>query len=132
METKLKPMVDFILEIDWMTTPEFCKEYNIQEPYWNGNVESCANQFIKLDARKHKMFVEHAKLLNKDITKEILINCGFTPVDVRGGYPKYKNGKYEITNDQYGFWLEPYDAMDGCRVNKLNDLTSYGFTFNKK
>ena len=131
---KLIPMIQFILEIDWMTTVEFCDAYQIPHPFFTGDVKTSADQFISLDAIKHKMFVEHAKLLNKNITADILIkNLGFEAVDVSlGSNFKYKNGKYIITNDEFGFWLEPYDSVDGCRVHKLNDLSSYDLTYSDR
>lgn len=132
-QKKLIPMIQFILDIDWMGTKEFCDAYEIPHPFFTGDVKTSADLFLQVDAIKHKMFVEYAKLLNKAITSRILLeNLGFENMDVRGGYKKYKNGKYVITNDQYGFWLEPYDSVDGCRVHKLNDLISYDFTYNNK
>lgn len=128
METKkLVSMVDFILEIDWLTTKEFCDAYGIPYPYFTGEIKSSVDQFLQVDAIKHKMFVEYAKFLRKDLKIEMFIGenpifVGFEKVDVRGGNPKVKNRKYEITNDQFGFWLEPYDSVDGYRLHKIQDL----------
>lgn len=128
---KLISMVDFILEIDWMTTKEFCEKHGIPVPYFTGEVESSAKLLLQVDAIKHRMFVDYAKLLNKNITTEILTkNLGFESIDARGGYPSYVKWKYKIVNDQYGFRLEPYDSVDGCRIHKLNDLISYGIIYN--
>lgn len=71
-EIELKPMVQFILEIDQMTTKEFCDKYNVPHPYFTGDVRTSADKFLQVDAIKHKMFVEHAKLLkrNTPIAKE--------------------------------------------------------------
>ena len=123
-------MIQFILEIDWMTTTEFCDTYNVPHPIFTGDVKSSADQFLQVDAIKHKMFVGHAKLLSKNITVKILGDLGFVSIDVRGGHPKYKNGKYEIVNDDMGFWLEPYDSVDGIRISKVQDLVNFGFTYN--
>lgn len=131
MKVKIISMVQFVLDIDWMTTKEFCAEYSIPRPYFTGDIKSSADQFRKLDVIKHKMFVEYAKLLNKNITTEILQkNMAFESVDVRGGNPQFKNGKYTITNDEFGFWLEPYDSVDGCRISKIEDFVNYGLTYN--
>lgn len=137
LKKSLMPMVQFILEIDWLSTVEFCDTYNLPHPTMEGGVRSAADKFLNLDAIKHKLFVEYAKLLNKKLTSEMFIGnnpliLGFHNVDVRGGNPKFKNGKYEITNDQYGFWLEPYDSVDGRRLNKVEDLVNYGFAYNNK
>ena len=64
---KLVSMIDFILEIDWMTTTEFCQETGAPMP----NVREGVNSFLQVDAIKHRMFVEYAKFLNKDLTIEM-------------------------------------------------------------
>ena len=130
---KLIPMVQFILEIDWMTTKEFCDTYRVPLPFFTGDVKSSADQFLQVDAIKHKMFVEYAKFLAKDISIDILKNkLGFTDVETRGGYAKFSNGRFTITNDQYGFWLEPYDSVDGSRLSKLESLAGYGLSYNDR
>lgn len=72
-EEKLKSMVEYILEIDWLTTSEFCKKYNYPLPYFTGEVKSSAQQFLDLDAVKHRMFVEYAKFLNKKLNIEMFV-----------------------------------------------------------
>lgn len=136
MSKSLLPMVQFILEIDWLSTVEFCDTFNLPHPRFTGEVESSAKQFVNLDLVKHRMFVEYAKLLNKKLTADMFVGknpliLGFKNMDTRGGNPKFKCGKYEITNDQYGFWLEPYDSVDGRRLSKVEDLVNYGFYYNK-
>lgn len=125
-------MVQFILEIDWMTTKEFCDTYKVPHPFFTGDVKSSADQFLQVDAIKHKMFVTHAKFLRKNITVQILEKLGFVSIDVRGGQPRYKNGKYEIVNDDMGFWLETYDSVDGKRLSNVESLVGYGFTYNDR
>ena len=62
-------MVDYILNIDWMTTTEFCNETGAPLPNIRGGVDS----FLQIDAIKHRMFVEYAKFLNKPITLDLFI-----------------------------------------------------------
>ena len=133
--SKLIPMVQFILDIDWMTTIEFCNTYEVPHPQWTGDVRTSADKFLQVDAIKHKMFTEYAKFLSKKLTVKMFTGTnpkiiGFESVDVRGGNPKFKNGKYEITNDEFGFFLEPYDSVDGCRISRVEDLVNYGFSYN--
>lgn len=58
---KMESMTDYILNIDWMTTTEFCKTYDVPLP----TVSDGVNGFLQVDAIKHKMFVEHAKKLRR-------------------------------------------------------------------
>ncbi len=124
---KLVSMVDFILAIDWLGTKEFCEKYKLPEPYYTGDVKSSAAQFINLDVIKGKMFLEYAKFLNKKLALEMFIGPhkkidGFTQVDSRGGNITLECGKYTITIDEHGFYLEPYDSVDGERVTRIEDL----------
>lgn len=64
-ETQDKNMVDYILEIDAMTTVEFCEKFNVPVPYFTGEAQSSARQFLNIDAIKCKMFIQHAKKLIK-------------------------------------------------------------------
>jgi hypothetical protein len=57
METiKLKSMIQFILDIDWMTTEEFCEAYHIPIPVFTGDVKSSADQLLQIDAVKHRIY----------------------------------------------------------------------------
>ena len=137
LKKSLMPMVQFILEIDFLSTEEFCDAYELQRPYWTGDTQTSADMFIRLEIIKHRMFVEYAKLLNKNLTKEMFVGKnplihGFHYVGYNSESKKIRNGKYEITFDQYGFWLEPYDSVDGRRLHKVEDLVSYGFAYNNK
>lgn len=58
-------LMDFILEIDFLTTTEFCEKYKVPLPIFTGEVKSSADQFLQIDAIKHRMFVEKAKELNR-------------------------------------------------------------------
>jgi hypothetical protein len=130
---KLISMVEFILEIDWLTTIEFCNKYQIPRPKFHGDVDYCVSEIFRIDAVKQNMFVSYAKLLNKDLTTDILIKqFDFETLDVNGGFPSYRLGKYTIQNDSYGFRLLPYDSVDGYRVNKVSDLVSLGLFYNER
>ncbi|HTJ53321.1 MAG TPA: hypothetical protein VL443_27890 [Cyclobacteriaceae bacterium] len=52
---------DFILELDWLTTKEFCEKYNIETPSWKGSVELAASEFLNIDAIKWNMVKDFAK-----------------------------------------------------------------------
>ncbi len=132
MQSKtLIPMHQFILEIDFMSTSEFCDTYGVPHPYFTGDVQSSADKFLQVDAIKHKIFVEYAKFLNKPLTTEILLKLlGFEAVDIRAGNEKYKQGQYVIENDEFGYWLEPYGSVDGLRIHKVNDLVFLNISHN--
>ena len=59
-------MIEYILEIDSMTTKEFCDKFKVPHPYFTGDVESSTNLLLQIDAIKHKMFVEYAKDLRRN------------------------------------------------------------------
>lgn len=127
---RLIPMVQFILEIDWMSTKDFCDKYGVPHPRLTSNIQASADQFLQVDAVKHKLFIEHAKLLNKKITADIIVkNMGFKSEDVRGGQPRYTNGNYTIINDQYGFWFDAYCSVDGFRIDRLEDISHLGLEY---
>lgn len=54
--------------------------------------------------------------------KERVLFEGFKYPDRRGGNPTVKNDRLEITFDQYGAFLEPYDSCDGIRLNSIELL----------
>lgn len=125
MGLKLITMVQFIIEMDWLSTKEFCTKYNVPRPRWTGDIKSSSDQLLNIDAIKHKMFVEYAKILNKEITVGILQErMGFKSIETRSDRFTYKNGKVEIVNDQYGFWFNGYDGIDGKRISRVEDLVS--------
>lgn len=129
---KLISMVDFILEIDWLTTAEFCKKYNISPPYFTGEIASSVEQILRIDAIKHRIFIEYAKLLNTQLTVELLTKMNFKELPKRSSsFPsRYEYGKYKIIDDEHGFWMAGYDSVDGKRLHKLSDLTGYNLTIN--
>ncbi|WP_192579301.1 dATP/dGTP pyrophosphohydrolase domain-containing protein [Dyadobacter aurulentus] len=54
-------MITFILNIDWMTTTEFCEAYNVPLPTAREGV----NGLLRIDAVKHKLFLDRAKALDR-------------------------------------------------------------------
>ncbi len=82
-------MVQFILEIDWMTTKEFCETYQVPLPTLIGGV----NDFLQVDAIKHKMFVEYAKFLNKPLEMGM-----FYPLNEKGDVMFYDAINFESAN----------------------------------
>jgi len=72
-------MDEFILNIDFMTTQEFCVKYNvpipqlIRDPDENINIDKSADEFLRIDVVKHRIFVDYAKFLNKDLTLKMFI-----------------------------------------------------------
>ena len=128
---KLISLIDYVLQIDFMTTVEFCNVYQIPKPKFACDVDFGVSEIFRIDAIKQKMFVDYAKFLNKDITVDILKTLGFNQAVYKGeNMPEYTNGKYEIANDKYGFYLQPYDSVDGQRVRKVFQLCELGLTIN--
>jgi len=86
---ELKPMVDFILEIDWMTTVEFCDKYKVPHPRMvmgaggQPDIRKSADMFLQVDAIKQKMFVEHAKKLARQTPTKIQ---QYTEEDIRNAF----------------------------------------------
>lgn len=135
---KLVSMVQYILDIDWMSTAEFCDEYNVPKPVLINDVNTMVNQLLQVDAIKHKMFVEYAKFLNKELSLDMFKddNKVFNEFEINylgSGIPRIENGKYgkyKIINDEYGFYLYPYDSSDGRRITKVIDLVDLGIEYN--
>ena len=69
-----KTLEQYILDIDFMTTKEFCDTYNIPHPQYTGDVKTSADQFLAIDAIKQRMFVEYAKKLRKEATNVQLLH----------------------------------------------------------
>ncbi|MDI9863986.1 hypothetical protein QM480_06605 [Flectobacillus sp. DC10W] len=135
MKFPLAPLSQYILGIDWMTTKEFCEQYNVNAPQLKLTVLDSVNELLRIDAIKYKMFVDHAKFLNEPITEKLLVFCGFQKSeDEREPVVKYvavnHEHRYEIIIDQYGYMLLPYCSVDSRRLNVMGDLSSLGLTYN--
>lgn len=122
---KLVPMTQFILDIDWMTTKEFCETYKIPLP----TVTCGVNDFLQVDAIKQKMFVEYAKFLNMDLREDMF--TGENPI-----FPDFVKctQKYAVNNnilksfDDFGkneFSITMYRNYDANGVKKTTFVTSY-------
>jgi hypothetical protein len=82
MSEKLMSMTDYILSIDWLTTKEFCDKYSVPLPVMGKDAKESARNFLQVDAIKHKMFVEYAKLLKKNTTP--VVSSGYLCKNVNG------------------------------------------------
>ena len=58
---KANEMVDFILEMDWLTTTEFCEKYNVPQPEISKGIDGGVKTLLQIDTIKQRMFVEKAK-----------------------------------------------------------------------
>lgn len=58
---ELEALKSLILDIDFMTTTEFCKAYGYDVPQWTGSKEVAVMDFLAIDARKWNIIKEAAK-----------------------------------------------------------------------
>ena len=135
MKRILVTMVEFILEIDSMTTTEFCKEWNVPLPNWTGDVKTSSDKFLQVDAIKSKMFIDYAKFLNKKFTAEDLVKIfGFENLGIFGTLESFKSKNEFVTKGSGGFLLEQ-PGNTGIRlitIDKVNDLAGLGIEFDLK
>ena len=63
----MKELVKYILELDFLTTKEFCEKYAIPLPLFLKGMSATelAYKFIKLDAIKFNMIIEKTKEISK-------------------------------------------------------------------
>ncbi len=125
---KLLSTTQFILSIDWMTTKEFCAATGAKEPYFTGNIETSADQFLQIDCIKWRMVKDYAKFLNKNLTEEMFIGKrpvfpGFVKItqneatkgDVKLSFDNFGKDEFSVTQ------LKKYKPTD----DKLSFVTSY-------
>lgn len=124
---KLVPMVQLILDIDWLTTKEFCNEYGVPLPYFTGDVKTSADKFLQVDAVKHRMFVSYAKTLNKKIDRTMFFGNGkiFLGFDQSGNEKEmlFSFGELEILSNNEGFWIlavKPNSTVK--KIERVQDL----------
>ena len=137
-------MTQFILDIDWMTTKEFCETYKIQLPTVTGGV----NDFLQVDAIKQKMFVEYAKLLNMDLREDMFtgetpifpdfIKCSPKHAEQLGIRKSFDNfGKNEfmmrIFQKNYKAGDKVYDTwVTHFHLKKVEQLATFGLLYNER
>jgi hypothetical protein len=125
---KLVPMIQFILDIDWMTTTEFCNETGAPIPTIKGGVDS----FLQIDAIKHRLFVEYAKFLNKELTYEMfegekrIFECG-KYIDRQ---PSTQFNTYEVNG--VVLFADTNTQRNVSRGLKVSDLTTLGISYNER
>lgn len=56
-----KTLLEYILELDSMTTSEFCLEHSLPLPRFTGDVRTSATAFLQIDAIKYRLITEFAK-----------------------------------------------------------------------
>jgi len=122
---KLIPMIQFIIEIDWMTTSEFCQESGAPLP----NIRDGVNSFLQIDAIKHRMFVEYAKFLSKTLTIDMFEGDGKI---FEGG--KYKDRQPSVNWNTYEIkGVVIFKDSNGQRYNSLGlkvcDLAGRGISY---
>jgi hypothetical protein len=138
---KLIPMVDFILDIEWMTTTEFCNETGAPLPTIKGGSDS----FLQIDAIKHRLFVEYANFLNKNLTDEMFIGDnptfpGFvkcTPAeaekkDILNSFDNFGKDEYMIrmyrNYEANGVTKKAF--VTSFHLKKVNDIVTFGMQYN--
>jgi len=142
---KLISVLDYILDIDWLTTKEFCSKYNVPAPTIKGGV----NDFLQVDAIKQKMFVEYAKFLNKNITEDMFIGenaifpdfvkCSQKDAAIKGISKSFDNfGKNEfsitilrLSGKEYG-QKDKLSYVTSYHLKKINDLVKDGVYYNER
>lgn len=132
-ELKLVSMSTYILDIDYLGTKEFCEKYNIPLPFYTGDVRTSADQFIKLDLIKYKMFVDYAKLLQTEITADILVKkMNFEKRNEFSRFPIFKKDEFYITKctDGHGFYIKKYDFRYFRMISKIEDIVNLGLSYN--
>ena len=137
-------MTQFILDIDWMTTKEFCENYKIPLPTVRGGV----NDFLQVDAIKQKMFVEYAKFLNTDLREDMFtgenpifpdfIKCTPKQAKQLGIKKSFDNfGKNEF---MMSLFKKDYKAGDKIydtyvtyfHIKKVEQLATFGLIYNER
>lgn len=63
--SKEQKMIDYILDIDWLTTKEFCDKYDVKMPEFMHDTNWNVSELFRIDAIKWKMVMEYAKKLKQ-------------------------------------------------------------------
>ena len=86
---KLISLIDLVMLIDQMTTKEFCDAYHIPYPNFVGGVDD----LLRIDANKHKVFIDYAKFLKKPLKLDM-----FYPLNEKGEVMFYDSLNFENAN----------------------------------
>ena len=146
----LIPLSQYVLEVDALSTQEFCEKFKLPPPSWTGETESTALQFIHLDSLKYDMVLQYTKFLNTPLTIGMFTPCdsdgkpfptpklsseipayeaalkrvlfmGFERVKNTGKLIKVKNNDIEICQDGEYYYVS-YDIVVEYSVQVIEDL----------
>lgn len=112
-------LVEYILEIDYLTTKEFCDKFKVPHPTLINGVES----FLQIDAVKHRMFVDKAKQLYKNRVTLDFIHAALQHSEIKNyeysrpdGYtPPFNNYKFNKFSIQFRIFAGAIDC--GVQTN---------------
>lgn len=137
-------MTQFILDIDWMTTKEFCETYKIPLPTVTGGV----NDFLQVDAVKQKMFVEYAKFLNTDLREDMFVgDKAIFPNFIKCSPKEAEKRDIQMSFDDFGknefmmrIFQKNYKAGDitydtwviHFHLKKVEQLVTFGLLYNER
>lgn len=135
---KLISMVDFILDTHCLTTNKFCTKYNFPLPKFNNNIDKAVIEIMTIDSIKHRLFVEYAKLLNRNLMSDMFM--GNNPLFPKCRQIDVSENKYlhfrlshrlDIFFDKKGCCLQPHiDQMEGYYIKKISDLINLEIEIN--
>ena len=127
----LKSLSDYILDIDFMTTNEFCLAYKVPMPYFTGDVKTSVDLILQIDAIKQRMFVEYAKFLNKELCMEMFE--GDRKIFEGGQYidrqPSHDWNTYEIKD--VVIFMDSNKGQNRPIGKRVSDLTGKGLTYSR-
>lgn len=112
-EIKKLNLQEFVLYVDSLTTPEFCKWQGIPEPYFTGDVKSSAALFLQIDAIKYRLCKDKAKELSRLASLHLPANL-----------QDFKNWRLSqdvdyVTSKSIFDWFTPYLSKDADEVKEL-------------
>ena len=61
----MEELVKYILDLDSLTTKEFCEKYKIEMNTFSNDASKLAAEFLRLAAIKYKFIVEKTKQISK-------------------------------------------------------------------
>lgn len=126
---KLVSMVQYILDIDFLSTIEFCDTFGVPHPVFTGEVKSTADQFLQIDAIKNRLFKDYAKFLNQPLNLKMFVgdNAIFNGFYVA----KTKNEYIDVLKKEENKTIYAYIDMSEFKMNyphdakRIVDLVNY-------